>query len=99
MDPTTQDPLDLPAHVAAYPKLSVGVAFAVGALLGLRRTKRAPHDVGQERRGLGSLVSAALGALILRAMKTLVIGQVSAAAREWLAPSPGKSDRPRPMAS
>ncbi len=83
--------LDLPAHIAAHPKVAVGAAFALGALLGLAggRSHRQGTSTGTSegtRRGIGGFVTAALGALIMRAVKDFALGQVSHAAKGWLDP-------------
>jgi hypothetical protein len=90
--------LDVPAHIAAHPKLAVGVAFALGALFGLagggKPRAREDNLPGQrEQRGMGGLVTAVLGALIMRVMKDFALGQVSTAAKEWLDPTLAKDDR------
>lgn len=73
--------LDIPAQIAARPLATVGAAFAVGALLGLRAS-------GQRRRepregGLGRAVLAGLAALAVRAGKELAMRGAAQAARNW----------------
>ncbi len=84
--------LDIPAHIAAHPKLAVGAAFAIGALLGFmgggkRRVEHVHTNAGEDRRGIGGMVTAAIGALIMNAVKNFAMGQVTSAAKEWLDPA------------
>jgi hypothetical protein len=74
--------LDLPAHIAAHPLAAVGAAFAVGALLGLRRSSK--RRKGQDAEGgLGKAVAAGIAALGLRLAKELVMRGATEAARGW----------------
>jgi hypothetical protein len=72
--------LDLRAKIAAHPLPSVGVAFALGALLGMRGGgKRGEAD----QPGFGRLALAALGALGVRLAKELAMRRAADAARGW----------------
>jgi hypothetical protein len=74
--------LDFPAQIAARPLVTVGAAFAVGALLGLRAAARR-HRAEPREGGLGRAVLAGLGALTLRVAKELALRSAAQAARGW----------------
>lgn len=71
--------LDLRGQIAAHPLASVGAAFAVGALLGLRRGGKRAAEEG----GIGRAVGAALVALGVRLAKELALRGATEAARGW----------------
>jgi hypothetical protein len=82
--------LDLPAQVAAHPLASVGAAFALGALLGMRgRPRREGGGVG-----LGRAAAGALGALAVRLAKDLAVRSAAEAARGWWEHHPRASPSP-----
>jgi hypothetical protein len=76
---TARARLDLPAQLAAHPLASVGAAFALGALLGMRGRPRREGGGG----GLGRAVAAALGALAVRLAKELAVRGATEVARGW----------------
>ncbi|HSK00325.1 MAG TPA: hypothetical protein VK932_03750 [Kofleriaceae bacterium] len=76
---SVRERLDLRAKIAAHPLPSVAVAFAVGALLGMRGGRR--RESGEA--GLGHAVAAALGALGVRLAKELATRRAADAARAW----------------
>jgi hypothetical protein len=76
---SARERLDLRAHIAAHPLPSVGVAFAVGALLGMRGGRR--REPGES--GLGRIMLGALGALGVRLAKELAMRRAADAARDW----------------
>jgi hypothetical protein len=73
---------DLRAHVAAHPLASVGVAFAAGALLGLRGGGK-PRPDGASGQALGRVAVAAISALAVRIAKELAMIGATDAARRW----------------
>ena len=74
--------LDIPARIAAHPLVAVGVAFALGAVLGgIGRRTRVPD--AEVKRGLGGAIVAALGAFAVGALKDFAMHQVSGAASQW----------------
>ena len=73
--------LDIPAQIAARPLATVGAAFAVGALLGLRAAGRSRREPSEGR--LGRALLAGLGALAVRAGKELAMRGAAQAARNW----------------
>jgi hypothetical protein len=74
-----KDKVDLPAHIVKNPLPAVGIAFALGVAVALRRSGSAPG--GQALRGA---VWSAMVALGLRAMRELALGQLSVIARRWI---------------
>ena len=79
-----REKLDLPAHIAAHPLASVGAAFVLGALLGLRR--RRPRTTASEptvERSLAGAIAAGVGAFALRLAKEIALKQVAESARGW----------------
>lgn len=77
---STREQLDVRARIAAHPLPAVGVAFALGALLGMRGGGKR-REAGEA--GLGRLVLAALGALGVRLAKELATRRAADAARAW----------------
>jgi hypothetical protein len=80
--------VDLPAKIAAHPLASVGAAFALGALLGMRgggrrRVGRVGEagEAGEHR--VARLVFATLGALAVRLGKELALREATEAAHGW----------------
>lgn len=73
--------LDVPARIAAHPLAAVGVAFALGALLGRRRARSSSGD--GEAPGAGRLALAGLGALAFRIMRDAALREASGAAMRW----------------
>jgi hypothetical protein len=79
--------LDLQAHIAEHPLSAVGIAFALGAIAGLRRRETAP---GNGHSLSGALV-AGIAAISLRLVRELAMGQLSQIARHWWAEPEGAS--------
>ena len=88
-----RDRLDVAAHIANNPRLAVGIAAGVGALLGLLagpraprapKAPRAPRLEGQHG-GAGSAVLAALGALAIQALKDMALSEGGEMAKKWWA--------------
>ena len=79
---TARARLDVPAQIAARPLASVGAAFALGALLGLRggRKHAAPEA---EESGLPRAIATLLGALAVRLVKEVAMYGATEAARGW----------------
>ena len=78
--------LDIPAHIAAHPRLAVGIAFAVGALLGLpggRSKSSVPAGKGQAKSGLMGAAVATLGSLAFSLAKSVAFHQLSGQAKNW----------------
>jgi hypothetical protein len=71
--------LDLHAQIAQHPLSAVGIAFAVGALVGWRRRESA---VGSGH-SLSSAVIAGLATVSLRVVREIAMGQLSQIARHW----------------
>lgn len=71
--------LDVSTKIAAHPLGAVGTAFALGALLGLRRGRR--HQGGEVESKLP--ITALLGALAVRLAKELAMRGLTGAVREW----------------
>jgi hypothetical protein len=69
---------DLQAKIAAHPWPIVGAAFALGAIIALGTRK------GDERRSIGSMVAAGLGAVALRLVKSYALGKLGDAAKDWI---------------
>jgi hypothetical protein len=75
--------LDIGAWITAHPLISVGGAFALGAVLGMGRRDRGEPD-GSTRHRLSSTVVAALGAIGLRLAKDFAARYLTDAAKSWL---------------
>lgn len=83
---TARAQLDVPARIAARPLAAVGVAFALGALLGLgggKPRKGGEPGVGVEPRSLGRAALAGLVALGVRVGKDIAMRRLSEAAQAW----------------
>ncbi len=78
---STREQLDVRAKISAHPLPAVGVAFALGALLGLMRGGGRKREPGEA--GLGRAVLAALGALGVRLAKELATRRAADAAHAW----------------
>ena len=74
--------IDLEARIRAHPLPAVGIALALGALVGLRR-RAAPAPEAEIPAGLGGAVTGALTALALRVLKDAALRQLSGAATSW----------------
>ena len=81
-----KEKLDIPAHIAAHPRLAVGIAFALGALLGFpgKRTKsRLAVEQAQVRSGLLGAAVATIGSLAFQLAKSVAFHQLSEQAKTW----------------
>jgi len=85
--------VDLPAKIAAHPLASVGAAFALGALLGLRGGGGRRGGPGEHR--FARLAFAALGALAVRVGKELALRGAAEAAHAWWERRQGSSSEIR----
>jgi hypothetical protein len=79
---SARERLDVRARIASHPLASVGVAFALGALLGMRGGP-ARRGEGAARSHLGRAALAGLAALGMRVGKELALTGASHAARGW----------------
>jgi hypothetical protein len=75
--------LDIGAHIAAHPLAATGVAFAVGLLLGFRRSARKRADDDEAKRSLASALIAGLGAIGVRLAKDFALRKFSDTAFAW----------------
>ncbi len=71
--------LDVRSKIAAHPLASVGTAFALGALLGMKGGR--PREPGET--GLGRAALGALRALGVRLAKELAMRRAADAAHTW----------------
>ena len=81
--------IDVAAYVAEHPWPAVGVAFAAGALLALRGRRRSEPVL---ERGTGGMITAMLGALAMRIVKDVALGQASDVLRSWWLASDSERD-------
>ncbi|HET7500416.1 MAG TPA: hypothetical protein VFK02_05410 [Kofleriaceae bacterium] len=73
---------DLQAQITQHPLPAVGIAFALGAALALRRSEVEPAAPGASR-SLRSALVTALGAITLHVVRELALGQIGVLARQW----------------
>lgn len=82
-----KEKLDISAHIAAHPRAAVGIAFALGALLGIpgKRSKppALPTEAAEARAGLVGAAVATIGALVFQLAKSIAFHQLSEQARDW----------------
>lgn len=78
-----REKLDIKAHIANHPRIAVGVAFALGALLGIPGKAKTVNGTDAER-GLAGAAAAGFAALALRLVKDLAFRQLSGAAHRWI---------------
>jgi hypothetical protein len=80
-----KDKLDIPAHIAAHPRLAVGIAFAAGALLGFPGKHSKSHVPGKAevKSGLVGAAMAALGSLAFALAKNVAFHHLSGQAKTW----------------
>lgn len=79
--------VDLEGRIRAHPLPAIGIALALGALIGARRrpggpTTDAATDVATSA-GLGGAITGALTAIALRLLKEAALGQLAGAANTW----------------
>jgi hypothetical protein len=72
---------DVEAQIAAHPLPAIGIAFAIGAVFALAGGRKHTPDA---HRGIGGAMMAGLGALAMRMLKDVALGQLSGAARAWM---------------
>ncbi|HEU4732840.1 MAG TPA: hypothetical protein VFT22_33325 [Kofleriaceae bacterium] len=84
--------LDLQAQIAQHPLPAVGIAFALGAALALRRNDEAPGT----GRSLRSAAMTGLGAITIHVVRELALGQLGHIARQWWAGSHRPPESPGP---
>jgi hypothetical protein len=77
--------LDIKAHIAAHPRVAVGIAFAVGALLALPKKGGKPKEANKAevRGGLAGAIVAAAGTLAFTLLKNVAMHQLSGMASDW----------------
>jgi hypothetical protein len=90
-----RDRLDVPAQIARYPLPAIGVAFALGALVGLRGTAA---SAASARRPVRSAATAALAAIGLRVVRNVALGQLGRIAKQWWTEQQAHSERLAPSA-
>lgn len=81
--------LDLPAQIAKHPLPAVGLAFALGALVGRWRRRSAPE--GPAPGSLRSAVFATLTAIGMRVVRDVALAQLGHTVRQWWS---GRGDEP-----
>lgn len=79
--------LDIKGHIAAHPHAAVGIAFALGALLGFPgRHAKAPIPGEKDvKSGLLGAAMATLGTLVFQLAKSVAFHQLSTQAKDWWA--------------
>ncbi|HEX3473803.1 MAG TPA: hypothetical protein VHT91_02115 [Kofleriaceae bacterium] len=97
-----RDRIDLPAQIRRHPLPAVGIAFALGALVGARgrAAGRSPPPVAPvlvaRPRTLGSMALAIVSGLAFQLLRELAIGQLRRTAERYWS-EPGESfDDPGP---
>ena len=81
--------LDVRAQIAKHALPAVGIAFALGAAAGLRRTGSAP-DREPRSHPLRSAAFAALSAFGLRALREVALAKLGEVAKQWWADHGGE---------
>jgi hypothetical protein len=77
--------LDIPAKIAAHPRLAVGVALAAGVLLGFpgKRARTAIPGGDGAKTGLMGAAMATLGTLAFQLAKSVAFHHFSGQAKAW----------------
>jgi len=76
--------LDIPAHIAAHPRAAVGIALAVGALLGIPGKRVKPGVPSSDAKtGMMGAAMATLGTLAFTLMKNVAMHHLSGVAKDW----------------
>lgn len=95
-----RDRIDLPAQIRRHPLPAVGIAFALGALVGARgraagraAPPAAPVLVARPRT-LGSMAMAIVSGLAFQLLRELAIGQLRRTAERYWNESGGSLDEP-----
>ncbi len=81
-----KDKLDIKAHIAAHPRLAVGIAFAAGVLLAIpgKRVKDAlPASGADVKSGLLGAMVATIGSIAFQLAKSVAFHQLSGSAKDW----------------
>lgn len=95
-----RDRIDLPAQIRRHPLPAVGIAFALGALVGARgraagRAAPAAAPVLIARpRTLGSMALAVVSGLAFQLLRELAIGQLRRTAERYWSETDGSLDEP-----
>jgi hypothetical protein len=87
--------LDLPAQITEHPLPAIGVAFALGMLVGLRRSPAAAIGASG---GIRHAAVAALTAFGLRLVRNVALGQLAEIAKQWWSEQQAHSERQAPPA-
>lgn len=82
-----RDRIDLPEQIRRHPLPAVGIAFALGALVGGRghrpaERRAAPASTGRPRT-LGGMALAVVSGLAFQLLRELAIGQLRRTAERW----------------
>jgi hypothetical protein len=80
--------LDIAEQIRRHPLPAVGIAIAIGAIAGRRRSGASAIA----ERSFGGAALATLGAIGLRIVREIAINQISRAARQWWTEPPGEAD-------
>lgn len=97
-----RDRIDLPAQIRRHPLPAVGIAFALGALVGARgrAAERAAPPVAPvfvtRPRTIGSMALAIVSGLAFQVLRELAIGHLRRTAERLWSESDGALDEPAP---
>lgn len=75
--------LDIPAKIAAHPRLAVGIAFVAGALLGFPGKRTHTEVPTNAKSGLVGAALATLGTLAFQLAKSVAFHHLSGQAKAW----------------
>lgn len=95
-----RDRIDLPEQIRRHPLPAVGIAFALGALVGGRGGRPADRVApvapafAARPRTLGSMALAVVSGLTFELLRELAIGQLRRTAERWWSEQPGALDEP-----
>jgi hypothetical protein len=95
-----RDRIDLPAQIRRHPLPAVGIAFALGALVGARGRaagRAAPPAapvLGARPRTLGSMALTIVSGLAFQLLRELAIGQLRRTAERYWSEPDGSLDEP-----
>lgn len=93
-----RDRIDLPEQIRRHPLPAVGIAFALGALVGGRGRRPADHAApavpafATRPRTLGSMAMAVVSGLAFQLLRELAIGQLRRTAERWWSEQGGALD-------
>ncbi|HEX8115094.1 MAG TPA: hypothetical protein VF516_45510 [Kofleriaceae bacterium] len=93
-----RDRIDLPEQIRRHPLPAVGIAFALGALVGGRGHRPAGHAAPAplafeaRPRTLGSMALAVLSGLTFQLLRELAIGRLRRVAEQWWGEQGGAFD-------